>query len=193
LPGSTAKYLGLFNTGDTQDEDIKVNWSDLGLPANCTVRDLWAKRDLGSKEIGQTFKIAPHASPFYRVTPAGGKALIDYFLPMPVQGHLLKDAWGAENVLPRDPENGLEDPTIKQWYYWDGQIVKGPDDKFHMFASRWDQSRGHGGWGRSQAVHAVSDHAMGPYKDLGLTWPDNQAGKGHNVTALCFRTTVTPW
>jgi len=118
------------------------------------------------------------------VSRAADIALIDYFLPMPVEGRLTRDAWGADNVLPRDPQNGLEDPTLKQWYYWDGQILKAPDGKFHMFASRWDQSRGHAGWVGSQAVHAVSDKAMGPYKDTGVVWPDNQGGRGHNVTAL---------
>jgi hypothetical protein len=115
---------------------------------------------------------------------AADKTLIDYFLPMPVQGRLTKDAWGAGNVLPRDPQNGLEDPTLKQWYYWDGQILKAPDGKFHLFASRWNQSAGHGGWVGSLAVHAVSDKAMGPYRDTGPTWPDNRGGRGHNVTAL---------
>jgi hypothetical protein len=33
-------------------------------------------------------------------------------------------------------------------------------------------------------VHAVSDNPIGPYIDKGLLWPDNQGGKGHNVTAL---------
>ena len=75
---------------------------------------------------------------------------------------------------------------MKQWNYWDGQIIKGPDGKYHIFASRWDQSRGHGGWGRSQAVHAVSDKVTGPYVDKGLCWPDNQGGKGHNVTAVAM-------
>src|SRR5512133_320525 len=90
-------------------------------------------------------------------TPASAaeKTLIDYFLPTPVQGKLPKDAWGAANVLPRDPHNGLEDTTMKQWCYWDGQILKGPDGKFHLFASRWDQSKGHNGWFGSLAVHAV--------------------------------------
>ncbi len=118
------------------------------------------------------------------VSQAADKTLIDYFLPMPIQGHLTKDVWGAGNVLPRDPQNGLEDTTMKQWCYWDGQILKAPDGKFHLFASRWDQSAGHGGWYGSLAVHAVSDKAMGPYKDTGLTWPDNRGGRGHNVTAL---------
>jgi hypothetical protein len=116
--------------------------------------------------------------------PAADKTLIDYFLPMPMVGSLETNVWGAPGVFPRDPQNGLEDPTMKQWCYWDGQIIKGPDGKYHMFASRWDQSRGHGGWGGSAAVHAVSDKVIGPYADQGLCWPDNQGGKGHNVTAL---------
>lgn len=112
------------------------------------------------------------------------KTLIDYFLPIPAQTKLTKDVWGADNVLPRDPDNGLEDSTMKQWCYWDGQIIKGPDGRYHMFASRWDQSKGHRGWFGSVAVHAVSRNALGPYKDMGMAWPDNQGGKGHNVTAL---------
>jgi alpha-galactosidase len=69
MSGSPAKYLAVFNIGDIGDENIKVNWSDLGLPANCTVRDLWAKKDLGTVREGQTFNIAPHATAFYKLTP----------------------------------------------------------------------------------------------------------------------------
>jgi hypothetical protein len=130
------------------------------------------------------FQILAAMSALGASSPAADKTLIDYFLPTPIRGHLAKDAWGAPNVLPRDPQNGLEDTTMKQWCYWDGQIVKAPDGKYHMFASRWDQSRGHGGWGGSSAVHAVSDNPVGPYVDKGLAWPDNQGGRGHNVTAL---------
>lgn len=115
---------------------------------------------------------------------AADKTLIDYFLPIPAHDRLQTNVWGAPGVLPRDPLNGLEDQTLKQWYYWDGQIIKAPDGKYHLFASRWDQSKGHSGWGGSKAVQAVSDSPLGPYVDKGLLWPDNQAGKGHNVTAL---------
>ncbi len=111
--------------------------------------------------------------------------LIEYFTPTPIIKPLVKDVWGAANVLPRDAQNGLEDHNMmKEWCYWDGQILKAKDGKFHMFASRWDQSAGHSGWGNSKAVHAVSDTLYGPYADKGLCWPDDQAGKGHNVTAL---------
>lgn len=115
---------------------------------------------------------------------AGEKTFIDFFKPMPIVGSLSSDAWGAPNVLPRDQQNGLEDTTMKQWCYWDGQIIKAPDGKYHIFASRWDQAKGHNGWGGSVAVHAVSDKVGGPYVDKGVCWPDDQGGKGHNVTAL---------
>ncbi len=130
------------------------------------------------------------------------KTFIDYFLPTPIVGSLSTNEWGAPEILPRDAKNGLEDVSLKnlpratnspaeagakQWYYWDGQIIKAPDGKFHMFASRWDQAKGHGGWGGSSAVHSVSDNLYGPYVDKGFIWPDvvkGVAGRGHNVTAL---------
>ena len=112
------------------------------------------------------------------------KTFIDYFLPTPLAGLLTTNVWGAATVGPRDPKNGLEDETMQHWNYWDGQIIKAPDGKYHLFASRWNQARGHGGWFGSQAVHAVSDHLMGPYVDKGLCWPDDAGGRGHNVGAL---------
>ncbi len=130
---------------------------------------------LASMSFGETKQ--PTSAP-------ASKTLIDYFLPTPIVGKLTSDIWGAPGVFPRDPLNGLEDQAMKQWCYWDGQIIKGPDGKYHMFASRWDQAKGHRGWGSSLAVHAVADSAMGPYVDKGICWPDNQGGKGHNVTAL---------
>lgn len=121
-------------------------------------------------------------------TPASktpmSKTFIDYFKPMPISSALDANVWGAATVGPRDPKNGLEDQTMKHWDYWDGQIIKAKDGKYHLFASRWDQADGHNGWFHSQAVHAVSDKVTGPYKDTGLCWPDNEGGKGHNVTAL---------
>jgi len=134
---------------------------------------------------------------------ADDKTFIDYFLPTPIIGTLTTNTWGAPGILPRDPQNGLEDQSLKdfltvttnaqpddaakKWYYWDGQIIKSPTGKYYMFASRWDQSKGHGGWGGSSAIYAISDNLFGPYVDKGFVWPDvinGVAGRGHNVTAL---------
>ena len=112
------------------------------------------------------------------------KTFIDYFQPIPINGALSKEIWGAQTVGPRDPKNGLEDVTMKQWDYWDGKIMKGVTGKYYMFGSRWEQSNGHKGWLQSKAIYAVSDKLFGPYADKGLCWPDNEGGKGHNVTTL---------
>jgi hypothetical protein len=119
-----------------------------------------------------------------RASATASKTFIDYFEPTPIRSPLSTTAWGMATVDPRDQKNGLEDPTMKLWDYWDGQIIHGPDGKYHIFASRWDQSFGHNAWFRSKAVHAVSNNLIGPYIDKGLCWPDDQEGKGHNVTAL---------
>lgn len=114
----------------------------------------------------------------------GAKTLIDYFLPMPIVQPLRSDKWGCALVGKRDIYNGLEDTTNRYHTYWDGPIIKGPDGKYHMFASRWGQGGGHWAWMGSLGIHAVSDSIMGPYIDKGLTWPNYSDGKGHNLTIL---------
>jgi hypothetical protein len=116
---------------------------------------------------------------------AAGGSMMDYYLPMPMYQNRMESTgvWGVKNVVPRDIYNGIEDSSCKKYSYWDGKIIKGMDGKYHLYCSRWDQSAGHGGWGGSIAVHAVSDSIMGPYVDKGplYTW---NGGKGHNVTAI---------
>jgi MYXO-CTERM domain-containing protein len=119
-------------------------------------------------------------------SPASGADFITYFQPTPIVGQLDSTAWGTAAVGPRDTSNGLEDPTMAKWAYWDGKIIKGPDGKYHMFGSRWDQAGGHAGYPNSVAIHAVSDAVLGPYVDQGICYPDNQGGKGHNVTAIAM-------
>lgn len=126
---------------------------------------------------------APPAAPTPAANAKRAKSFIDYFLPIPPRAPLTSDTWGAPGALPRDVNNGLED-IANRYCYWDGQILRGDDGKYRLFASRWDEPRGHHGWKDSIAVSAVSEHLLGPYVDRGPCWPDNQGGKGHNVTAL---------
>lgn len=114
----------------------------------------------------------------------GPKPFIAYFRPIPVRGRLSTTAWGTREVGSRDPANGLEDAGMTRWNYWDGQVLRGRDGKYRLFASRWDQALGHKAWGGSKAVLAVSDSLLGPYRDRGLIWPGDESGLGHNVTAL---------
>ena len=113
---------------------------------------------------------------------------IDYFKPTLIIGSLSTKCWGAKEVGPRDQSNGLEDRTLANWVYWDGGILK--DERtgiYHMFASRWDQARGHVGWmSDSHVVHATSTNLFGPYTEHGLCFTDN-GGLGHNVNILRLR------
>ena len=102
-----------------------------------------------------------------------GGRFMDLFLPIPVVGPLTSDTWGADAVVPRYTQNGIEN---KEWSYWGGNAVRGEDGSFHLFVCRWPENseKGHMEWPNSQVVHAVSKNSLGPYKVL------KTIGKGHN-------------
>jgi alpha-galactosidase len=62
----TGHYVAIFNLAD-QAQDVTYSWKDLGLPeGNHAVRDLWARKDLGSATSLKT-SLAAHATMLYRV------------------------------------------------------------------------------------------------------------------------------
>ncbi len=74
VPGSDAKYVGLFNTNDQADgsattEKITVKFSEIGLAGKCKVRDLWAKKDLGVFSDKFTGDINFHSAGLYKISP----------------------------------------------------------------------------------------------------------------------------
>lgn len=86
---------------------------------------------------------------------------IDRFQKMPVHDGVESDVWGRSFVVPRDTDNGMEDP---EWCYWGGDVVKGPDGRYHMFVARWPESTGHDGWGHaSRIARCVADDPTGPF------------------------------
>lgn len=107
-----------------------------------------------------------------------GGRFMDRFLPMPNIGKLTRNTWGANNVLPRYTDNGIEN---NKWSFWGGNIKLGEDGKYHFYVCGWLESspNGHATWPQSTVFHAVSDNSFGPFvvKDT--------IGKGHNPE--CFR------
>lgn len=101
-----------------------------------------------------------------------GARFMDRFLPM--KGNVLSsDTWGADCVLPRYVDNGIEDGV---WSYWGGNIRKGEDGKYHLFVCGWLECspKGHMEWPNSYVFHTVSDNLTGPFKPVRII------GKGHN-------------
>ncbi|MFC5502676.1 X2-like carbohydrate binding domain-containing protein [Lysinimonas soli] len=64
--------VALFNLGQTE-KDITANWSDIGLAGSATVRDLWARKDVGRSSTGFTASDVPiHGVRLLKVTPQSG-------------------------------------------------------------------------------------------------------------------------
>ncbi|MFR9628389.1 MAG: hypothetical protein SNF73_02640 [Rikenellaceae bacterium] len=119
-----------------------------------------------------------------RVKIVRGAAFSDLILPMPIIGELSSDLWGAEGVIPRDPDNGIESPD---WSYWGGRPTYDPHDgKYHMMIVRWreDALKGHWEWPTSTVAHAMSDGPMGPYKIQKDLAYDYKNGLGHNADII---------
>lgn len=122
---------------------------------------------------------------------AQAKPFMDYIKPRPVTcAALSSDTWGVDAVLPRDLCNGMESARGQgvppEYYYWDGQILKGQDGKYHLFMSTWSGADGFNpGWRDSDAFHAVSDQGvLGPYQRQDYVYNNGGSHRGHNVTAL---------
>ena len=109
-----------------------------------------------------------------------GASFSDLILPMSVhKGGLRSDLWGAEGVIPRDPENGIESPD---WSYWGGRPVKDKDGKYHMNVTRWpaNATKGHWEWPGSTVAYTVAEQPDGPYRVVRETAYDFASGYGHN-------------
>ncbi|MDU0353412.1 glycoside hydrolase family protein [Paraglaciecola aquimarina] len=114
-----------------------------------------------------------------RVKMVKGASFSDLILPMPITDALRTDLWGGDNVLPRDPNNGIEHPN---WSYWGGRPVLGKDGKFHMVVTRWpaNATKGHWEWPNSTVAYTVAKRPTGPYKVVKELAYDYKNGLGHN-------------
>lgn len=105
-----------------------------------------------------------------------GGRFMDRFLPMP-DGRQQKHIWGADSVLNRYVDNGIEMPEMS---FWGGNILRTSDGKYHLFVCGWPENspKGHMFWPNSTVYHAVCDNPIGPFKI------QNSVGKGHNPEAF---------
>lgn len=76
---------------------------------------------------------------------------------------------------------------------WCGSVVKSLiDRKYYLYYSRWKEEMGHDAWViASEVAYAVSEHALGPFKPVGVALKGSGGGKWdadciHNPTVHCF-------
>jgi hypothetical protein len=54
---------------------------------------------------------------------------------------------------------------MEGFYVWCNSPIAAPDGKIHLFFSRWEASRGMGGWiNACEIAHAVADHPEAPFQ-----------------------------
>jgi PKD repeat protein len=118
------------------------------------------------------------------------RPFMEYIKPRPITCDLSYETWGVDGVLPRDLCNGIESARGAgigpEYYYWDAQIIRAQDGKYHMFMSTWSGTKSFNpGWLESDAYHAISTQGvLGPYERQGYVYNENGSHKGHNVSAL---------
>ncbi|MGJ8639604.1 MAG: hypothetical protein ACSHYA_09445 [Opitutaceae bacterium] len=119
-----------------------------------------------------------------RVKTVPGASFSDLILPMPIHKELRFDLWGADTVLPRSADNGVEDTN---WSYWGGKVVKDTSDgRYHILVVRWPEGhrKGHWAWPESTVAHAISEFPAGPYEIIKDLAYDYKAGLGHNTNII---------
>ncbi|WP_158293225.1 hypothetical protein KFZ70_14695 [Tamlana fucoidanivorans] len=114
-----------------------------------------------------------------KVKMVKGASFSDLIKPMPIFKKLSANTWGAPGVVPRDIDNGIEDPN---WSYWGGRPVKDKDGKYHMCVTRWpaNATKGHWEWPNSTVAHVESNEPTGPYKVKDSIAYQFADGFGHN-------------
>lgn len=82
---------------------------------------------------------------------------------------------------------------MESWWVWCGSVVRGADKRFHMFASRWPRTLPFmlGYTLRSEVVHAVADHAVGPYHFVDIALPAR--GPEHWDGRMTHNPTIHKW
>jgi hypothetical protein len=97
---------------------------------------------------------------------AAGVALLPSFLSCASQN---KNIAFIDRILPAPIGGGYQDPD---YWVWGSSVIKGEDNRYHMFASRWSRKLNFGNWvTSSEVVHAVADTPVGPYETVGLVLP----------------------
>ena len=116
----------------------------------------------------------PYPEEWKQLVP--GARFVDRFLPMP-DGRQETGIWGADSVLCRYVDNGIELPDVS---FWGGNILRSSDGKYHLYVCGWaeDSPNGHGTWWDSTVFHAECDNSTGPFKIR------NSIGRGHNPEAF---------
>lgn len=94
---------------------------------------------------------------------------------------------GSDDLYLFDKVSEISDENIfktEGYYNWGTSILKGEDDKYHMFYSRWKKEYTFYGWlTHSEVAHATSKDPAGPWKFKETVLEGRGKGKWDAITA----------
>jgi len=64
-----SRYVACFNLADEKTALLSIPFFELFLPAECLVRDLWARQDLGTMTETLSVELRPHGAGLYKISP----------------------------------------------------------------------------------------------------------------------------
>lgn len=147
--------VALFNLGRT-DKDITANFSDLGLTGAATVRDLWARKDLGRFPAKFTAATVPiHGVRLLKVTPQPGAqvAVNDDALRVGYQGDWTREGVAATSqpLEVNVTDTGATAPPSTSGPV--RTVIHDNADPGIAYAGSWSQSTGRGLGDYNDNVH----------------------------------------
>lgn len=87
----------------------------------------------------------------------------------------------SKQMLPIGPDQMMIDPD---YFNWGSSIIKGEDEKYHLFYSRWPKKYNFTAWlTHSEIAHAVADHPAGPYTFVEISLQSNENNGWDDITA----------
>ena len=96
---------------------------------------------------------------------------IPVLLSLPMDSFLFssREDGFIDKLLPAPKRGGF---AMEDYWIWDPSVIKGEDEKYHMFASRWSKKYGFGNWvTNSEIIRAVSETPEGPYEFAEVVLP----------------------
>lgn len=65
-----SRYVACFNLGDDRPATVLLPFTELSLPENCVIRDLWERKDLGTFEAAFSVEVPPHGARLFKIRPS---------------------------------------------------------------------------------------------------------------------------
>lgn len=81
---------------------------------------------------------------------------------------VLGEDYALADMVQTIPVENVQKDSL--WNIWCGSMIKGYDNKYHLYYSRWPRETGHEAWiSHSEVAYAVADKPEGPYKFVNIS------------------------